>query len=149
MAHFQLRRGAWVFVGDGHKALFLINEGDEMFPNLRRLAVEEHPNPKTREQGSDAPGRAYSSVGQIRSAVEQADWHEIEKERFAATIAQRINRAAHANAFKELVVVAPPKVLAALRPEFSKEASGRIIAELDKDLTKHPISEIERLLTAH
>jgi protein required for attachment to host cells len=149
MAHLQLARGAWVFIGDGQKALFLINEGDEKFPNLRRLAVDEHPDPRTREQGSDKPGRAYSSVGNIRSAVQQADWHEIEKERFAATIADRINRAAHANAFQQLVVVAPPKVLAALRPEFSKEAAAKIAAELDKDLTNHPIDQIERLLTAH
>jgi protein required for attachment to host cells len=40
--HHKLAHGAWVFVGDGQKALFLINEGDEKFPNLRRLAVEEH-----------------------------------------------------------------------------------------------------------
>ena len=59
----SLAHGAWVFVGDGQKALFLINEGDEKFPNLRRLSVEEHKDPPTREQGSDAPGRAYSSVG--------------------------------------------------------------------------------------
>jgi protein required for attachment to host cells len=38
--HHKLAHGAWVFVGDGQKALFLINEGDEKFPNLRRLAVE-------------------------------------------------------------------------------------------------------------
>jgi hypothetical protein len=30
----------------GQKALFLINEGDEKFPNLRRLAVEEHKDPR-------------------------------------------------------------------------------------------------------
>jgi protein required for attachment to host cells len=64
-------------------------EGDEKFPNLRRLAVEEHKDPPSREQGSDAPGRAYSSVGEIRSAVGETDWHELEKERFAASMANR------------------------------------------------------------
>jgi protein required for attachment to host cells len=65
--------------GDGQKALFLINEGDEKFPNLCRLAVEEHKDPSSREQGSDAPGRAYSGVGEIRSAVGETDWHELEQ----------------------------------------------------------------------
>ncbi len=92
--HHKLALGAWVFVGDGQKALFLINEGDEKFPNLRRLAVEEHKDPPSREQGSDAPGRSYSSVGEIHSAVVETDWHEIEKERFAASIADRINKVA-------------------------------------------------------
>jgi protein required for attachment to host cells len=50
----QLAHGAWVFVGDGQKALFLINEGNEKFPNLRRLTVEEHKDPPSREQGSKA-----------------------------------------------------------------------------------------------
>jgi protein required for attachment to host cells len=60
--HHKLAHGAWVFVGDGQKALFLINEGDEKFPNLRRLAVEEHKEPPSREQGSDAPGRVPASA---------------------------------------------------------------------------------------
>jgi protein required for attachment to host cells len=48
--HHKLAHGAGVFVGDGQKALFLINEGDEKFPNLRHLAVEEHKDPPSREQ---------------------------------------------------------------------------------------------------
>jgi protein required for attachment to host cells len=102
MTHQKLAHGAWVFVGDDQKALFLINEGDEMFPNLRRLLVEEHKDPPSREQGTDAPGRAYSSVGEIRSAVESTDWHELEKERFAASIAERINKAALSNEFNQI-----------------------------------------------
>ena len=73
MTHLKLANGAWVVVGDGQKALFLINEGDEVYPNLRRLSVEMQKDPPTHEQGSDAPGRAYSSVGRGRSAVEETD----------------------------------------------------------------------------
>jgi protein required for attachment to host cells len=47
------------FRGDGQKALFLIDEGDEKFANLRRLAVEEHKDPPSREQGSDARARLF------------------------------------------------------------------------------------------
>jgi protein required for attachment to host cells len=148
MTQHELPHGAWVFVGDGQKALFLINEGDGKFPNLRRLAVEEHKDPPSREQGSDAPGRAYSSVGGIRSAVEETDWHELEKERFAASIADRINKAAQSGAFSQIVIVAPPKILGELRREFTKETEAKITAEVPKDLTHHTIAEIERLLTA-
>lgn len=108
MTHHKLAHGAWVFVGDGQKALFLINAGDEVFPNLRCLSVEEHDDPPSWKQGSDAPGRAYSSIGGIRSSVEQTDWHELENEHFATSIAERINKAAQSAAFKQLVVVALP-----------------------------------------
>jgi protein required for attachment to host cells len=149
MPHLKLLHGAWVFVGDGQKALFLINEGDEKFPNLRRLAVLENPDPPTHEQGSDAPGRAYGSVGQIRSSVGETDWHELQKERFAVSIAEQINKAAMSNAFSQMVIVAPAKILGDLRREFTKETESKIVAEIGKDLTRHTIAEIERLLMAH
>jgi protein required for attachment to host cells len=142
----KLHNGDWVFVGDGQKALFLINAGDEIFPNLRRLSVLESRDPPSREQGSDAPGRAYSSVGEIHSAVEETDWHELQKERFAAQVAAHINRAAQANAFGQIVIVAPPKILGELRSAFSKETEAKITAEVANDLTHHTIAEIERLL---
>src|SRR3984893_8436249 len=137
----KFAHGAWVFVGDGQKALFLINQREEKFPNLRHLAVEEHKDPPSREQGSDAPGRAYSSVGEIRSAVGETDWHELEKERFAASIADRINRVALSGAFNQLVIVAPPKILGDLRRKFTKETEPKIIAKVLKDLTHHTIPE--------
>jgi protein required for attachment to host cells len=148
MTHYKLSHGAWVFVGDGQKALFLINEGDEKFPNLRRLSVEEHKDPPSHEQGSDAPGRAFSSANGIRSAVEETDWHELEKERFAVSIAAKINKAAQSGAFNQIVIVAPPKILGDLRRAFSMETESKIVAEMDKNLTHHTIAEIEGLLTA-
>ena len=69
--HHKLAHGAWVFVGDGQKALFLINEGDEKFPNLRRLAVEEHKDPPSREQGSDAPGRPIPASARFAVPLER------------------------------------------------------------------------------
>ena len=47
-----------------------------------------------------------------------------------------------------LVVVAPPKTLADLRNAFHADVKARVIAEINKDLTKHPVGEIETHLTA-
>ena len=47
-----------------------------------------------------------------------------------------------------LVIVAPPKTLADLRNAFHVDVQARVIAEIHKDLTKHPVSEIERRLTS-
>lgn len=148
MTQYKLSHGAWVFVGDGQRALFLINEGDEKFPNLRRLSVLENHDPPSHEQGTDAPGRAFSSVGGIRSAMEETDWHELEKERFAVSIAERINKAALANQFEKILIVAPPRILGDLRREYAKATETKIVGEIAKDLTNHTIAEIERLLTA-
>ena len=104
--------------------------------------------PATREQGTDRPGRSNASVGVIRSAMEETDWHHIAEERFASELAEALYRHAHANLFEKLVVIAPPKVLGNLRKAFHSAVAERVTAEIPKELTSHPISEIERLVAA-
>lgn len=146
MAKINLPHDAFVFVGDGRKALFLRNEGDEKFLNLKTERVLVDQNPPTREQGSDQPGRAFASVGSRRSAVEDADWHVLEEQRFAHEVAGALQRIVRERKVKALVVVAPPKTLAELRKALHSEVKNRIVAEIDKDLTKQPVYEIEKHL---
>ena len=47
---------------------------------------------------------------------------------------------------KALIVVAPPRTLAELRKEFCSDVKACILAEINKDLTRHPIAEIEKHL---
>jgi len=81
-----------------------------------------------------------------RSAVEPVDWHHIEEHRFAKKVAAAMEQVLRARKVPALVVVAPPKTLADLRSAFHVDVQARIIAEINKDLTKHPIWEIEKHL---
>lgn len=147
MTHIVVHNGAWVLVGDGRRALFLVNHGDPDLLDLRVLSFREDVNPPTREQGSDAPGRAFPAAGSgSRSSVENTDWHELEKEHFAASVAKTINAAAESGELSEIVIVAPPRVLGDLRHELSPKAKSKVKGELDKDLTHHPVPEIEKAL---
>jgi protein required for attachment to host cells len=148
MSAIAVHNGAWVLVGDGRRALFFANHGDAQVLDLRVIEWRIDENPATREQGSDAPGRAFSSAGaHARSAMGNVDWHELEEERFAKAMADRINRAAESGEMKEIVIVAPPKTLGEIRKELSTKAQSKVMGELDKDLTKHPLPEIEKALT--
>jgi protein required for attachment to host cells len=143
----EIPHDAFVFVGDGHKPLFLRNAGDERLPNFRIERVFVDDNPPTREQGSDRPGRAFKRAGtNLRSGVDDTDWHELEQQRFAQRVAAAMER--RERKAKALVVVAPPRTLADLRVALHSDVSSQIIAEIDKDLTKHPIQEIEKHLAA-
>jgi protein required for attachment to host cells len=135
-------------VGDGEKALFLENIGDEKTINLAVVRTMEHENPPTREQGTDRPGRYNDGSGPHRSAVEDTDWHHLGKERFAKEIADRLYKAAHSGRYKHLVIAAPPFILGELRKELHKEVRDRVLLELDKELTKLPVHEIEARITA-
>jgi protein required for attachment to host cells len=149
MTRLHIGIGDWILIGDGKKALVLHNEGDAELLNLRRMYVRTQTNPSTTEQGVEKPGRSFSSAGQGRSSYESTDWHELEETRFASEIASDINAAARNKSFRHLIVVAPPKILGELRREFSPEVQKKISAEINKDLTKHSIPEIEKLLATY
>jgi protein required for attachment to host cells len=148
MDDIRIPHDTLVFVGDGEKALFLRNKGDAQLLNLVVERIAGQDNPPSREQGTDRPGRSFASAGTHRAAMEETDWHQVAEERFAGEMAERLYKLAHAGRFDRLVVVAPPKVLGNLRKAFHKEVSGRITAEIPKELTSHPVHEIERLLAA-
>lgn len=148
MTKLKIPHDAFVFVGDGRKALFLRNEGDEKFPNLKTEHVFEDDNPPTREQGSEGPGHVQAGVTGRRSTVEPVDWHDIEEHHFARKVAAAMENVVRARRAPALVVVAPPRTLAELREAFHADVKARIIAEVNKDLTKHPVGEIEKHLTS-
>ena len=144
----KLERGIWVLVADGEKALFLKNEGDTKYPSLTVVRELQEENPPTRLQGSDRPGRFNDGPNVHKSAVADTDWHRIAKERFAEEIAARLYKLAHHGDFKKIILVAPPVVLGEIRKQLHKEVSDRIVAEVPKTLTNHPVYEIEKLLMA-
>ena len=146
MGKLKIPHDAIVFVGDGRKALFLRNEGDEKFPNLKTEKVFEHINPSTHEQGSERPGRVSASHSGRRSAIEPVDWHDLEERRFTREVTAAAEEIVRSRKAKALVVVAPPRTLAELRLAFHPDVKRHILAEFDKDLTKHPVGEIERHL---
>ena len=146
MTNIAVHNGVWVLVGDGRRALFLENHGDPDLLDLRVIEARVEDNPATRDQGTDAPGRAFASRGGPRSSLETTDWHELEKEHFADRIAETINKAAELGEMKEVVLIAPPRVLGELRKHLSVKAQAKVKGEIDKDLTRHPIPEIEKAL---
>jgi protein required for attachment to host cells len=147
MSKLQIPHDAFVLVADGHKALFLRNAGDAKFPDLRAERVYIDENPPTREQGTDRPGRTFKRAGTNRRAgMGDTDWHEFEQHRFARRVAAALEALVHDRDVKALIVAAPPRTLADLRHAFHADVRSRVIAEIDKDLTKHPINEIEKHL---
>jgi protein required for attachment to host cells len=81
-----------------------------------------------------------------RSAVQETDWHRLAKHEFAHKIASLLEQEAQADRFDQLVIVAPSVIMGELRKSFSGSVEGRIVAEVAKDLTGHPVPEIEKLL---
>jgi protein required for attachment to host cells len=144
----EIANKSLVVVADGRKMLFFRNEGDALYPNLALDRVREQDNPADRDQKSDAPGVAYSSVGNSRHSFSEVDFHQLEEDRFASETADLLKKRALANDFESLIIVAPPKTLGELRKHYHKEVESRLVGEIAKDLTGHPVDEIEKIIVA-
>jgi len=148
MTALRIRSGDWVVVCDGAKALILQNHGDAISPNLKTREVHQQADPKTSEQGTDAPGRSINSIGSRRSAMEQTDWHDQAEHQFLTDLARRLDAAVAAGETKSLIVVAPPRALGVLRQSYSAPVRNALRVEIDKDYVRMPVHEIEKRLAA-
>ena len=147
MNKLSIPHNALVFVGDGQKALFLRNIGDEKFLNLTTERVFTDVNPPSHEQGTDRPGRGVESAGtHRRSGMEMTDWHELEKHRFVDRVASALEGVVRSENVKAIVIVAPARTLAELRRVFHPAVKKRILTEVEKDLTNHPVYGIKKHL---
>jgi protein required for attachment to host cells len=148
MSELLIQQGEWVVVCDGAKALVLENIGDAKFPNLKTIKVFEQKDLATHELGADKPGRAYSPAGHGgRSAVEQTDWHDQAERAFLVQLAKHLDDAIAAGKTKSLIMVAPPRALGMIRPAYTHALRAAVRTEVDKDLVKLPVHQIEKHLT--
>ncbi len=141
-----LANNALVLVTDGRKTLFFRNHGDVNQIDLRTEAHDKRQDASDGEMKTDAPGTTQSSTGSSRSSYEETDFHQLEEDRWAKTAAAEVNKRALANDFDALAIIAPPKTLGELRKQLHKEATKRVVCEIAKEMTGHPIPDIEALL---
>jgi len=148
MSELNVSHGDWVVVCDGAKALIFENVGNKFAPKLQAREVHGQKDPRTRELGSDAPGRSINSIDSRRSAMRQTDWHDQAERAFLHVLAGRLDSAVSSGAAAGLVVVAPPRALGVLREAYSPHVRDALHGELARDFVKLPVREIEKHLAA-
>ncbi len=106
----------WVLVADGEHARMVTPEAVEgRFVTALTFGAAVHP--------------AYP-------ADCRQDPHQLDKLRFGADLANRLNKEAEEGNFDQLVLVAPGHVLHAVREGLSKIAEPRVIGTMPKDFYK-------------
>ena len=143
-----LKHNTWVVVADGEKALLLENETDHENPHLTVVRKKEQDNPSDLEQSANRPGRMHDNGPGHKSAVDDTDWHELAKERFAADLADLLYKHAHKGNFDDIILVAAPNILGELRDQLHQEVTDKVRGEIPKTLTNHPLNEIEDIVKA-
>ena len=100
-----------------------------------------------REQVSDRAGRTAFGPQHRHGGLDKGDWHEFAEAEFAQRVAETVTHVVRGENIADVIVVAPARTLAVLRDNWPKDIAERIVAELAKDLTRHPVPDILQHLT--
>jgi protein required for attachment to host cells len=124
-------------IADGSRARWVRRSAQaDDFVTVKELAAmpEEHGQPE---------GVAFSArAGQRFTIAEKNDAVQQRKLRFAEVVAEAINADATTGGMERLAVVAPARILGAIRQRLCAEANARLVQTLSKDLTKTPDHEL-------
>jgi protein required for attachment to host cells len=131
-----------IAIADGEHARFVQPDFNNVLRTLYAFdSTSAHL--RSRDIGSDRPGRAFESATSAHHAVgERHDLHRMEKEKFTRLVAEQLNAAGAADEFDELLLVAPPRALHELREALDAATRAKLIGTLEKDLVKTPDHEL-------
>ena len=136
----------YILIADGARAHLLLSEGRGK-PLAEVPGSEQQQEIKPdHEMSAERPGRVHESANVARHAIERDDLHRREKERFAQSLAEDLDRRLANNEYDRLVIAAAPETLGVIRSAMSEKVQAVILAEVAKDLTKLPNPQVKELL---
>jgi protein required for attachment to host cells len=126
----------WILVCDAAKArLFETRKGDPAWHAVE-LVTHEESRSKASELVSDHSGNRSSEGGSVHhnALAPSSSPKDVEKDRFAHSLATTLDRALRAARFRKWVLVAPPHFVGLMKKELTSELEKHLMATVDKDL---------------
>lgn len=143
----KLPHNVIILLADGARMLLLKNCGTQLEPDLRVIGHRQFENPPNRDLFADAPGVGFSPAYPGHDTMARGNPHQANEDAFLASCAEALAEGAEDSS--GLVVAAPPRALGVLRRHYDERVRVRLIAEIDKDLVKHSLDDIARLLSGY
>lgn len=135
----------WILIADGARARIVEHRGPGS--GLHEVPGSEFSEERLRSADliSDRPGRTFSSTDQRRSAIERhVDPVSKQEAAFVTMLAEKLDAALLEQSFNRLIIAAAPRAMGDLRKALSPKVRKAVIAELSKDLTQTPNSQIAK-----
>jgi protein required for attachment to host cells len=133
---------------DGARMSLFQNKGSMHEPRLELLAEVKRKTPSTAELGDDQPGRNFQSSGSTRGAYETSDLHQQAEDEFAVEMAELLIFHMGGDE-QQAILIAPPKVMGAMRKHLKTDIRARLMAEIDKDYCGRNAAELAKLLDVY
>lgn len=118
-----LPHNAHVAVVDGGHFLLFRNSGNEQSPALTSVELPTGAEPSRNAHEGDSP----------RQDVEASH---------AAAVAEALNAAVLGHKIDHLVIIADPRTLGDMRKVYHKQLEQKLLGEITKTLTSHPVEDI-------
>ncbi len=132
------RQGLLIIVADGARARMVRCAPDNALHTQSELELG-NARKRSSELGSDHPGAAMHTGSTAHHGLTpRHDPQELEKERFAAIVADHANEAIQRGEARSILLVAPSRTLQDIRNGLDAQAVGALIGTLAKDLVKVP-----------
>jgi protein required for attachment to host cells len=133
----QHRSPCFVIADGGHVRFVFPAEDNAL--HTADASDSPHLHDKSHDLGTDKPGRTFESASVTRHAISpKHDPHDMEKQKFAHSVAKKVNDLSAAHGFNELILVAPSHVLSEIQEHLDVTTAAKLVGTLAKDLTKVP-----------
>ena len=134
-----------ILVADGSAARFFRNDGPGKGLQPMSKFNMDGDHLKAQDIQSDKPGRTFDSAGAGRHAMAYpTDPQKLAEQRFLEDVLAQLQRVDEEISFDRLVIAAAPRALGEIRQMISESLKKKVVAELDKDLTKHPVKSLPK-----
>jgi len=139
-----------VVVADSSKARILLAESG--YDPLIEDRDFVHPESRLREQDlvTDGTGNEIDSGGYGRHTMGHENAaHQKHAGNFACELCGEIDKLRQSSDLHKIYLVASPKFLGLLRSSLSKQCTGLLVGEINKNLVSHSIEDIRSHLPKH
>lgn len=124
-----------VAAGGGRARIFESAARAGPLTELRNL-TDPSARQRARDIDTDAPGRSFDSFGRGRHAMApRSERRQQNLQRFAADIADVLNRERRADRFDKLYLLAEPKLMGLLRAALDDATRSLVAGEIDRNLS--------------
>jgi protein required for attachment to host cells len=147
----ETERTTFVLIADASRAR-LFRRGAEEETALELIEEFEHPESRAmaRDLMADKPGRTLWKRGQSAPDY-RTDPKDVEAQKFARSLADRLASLYDSHAFHELVLAAPPKFLGLLRSTLAahtNRVAETVVSSHEKDYTNLDVRTLAERIAA-
>lgn len=136
----------WVLVAESSRAKIYEVEKNESKKSLKELTGFTHSISRTHKQQLSGNQQKESRHSLLTASLDSHKEHE--RHEFARTIGEHLNAARNKGKFNKLILMSPPKFLGDLRKNLGHETNKFVVSEIDKNLVRHNIKDIQAHLPA-